>query len=314
MSLARTIGLAAMVAAIAAAPRDARAQAATATGSSPVVDPQHQPVLGEVEPTLHWHYPHFGIANYALTGASLAVAIGSSVAPVAPWRWSGATGLDETVRDSIGLQAFNARRTAADVSDVLLAGTLTFPFLFDALTTAWSRRGSGTVAQQMMAIDLETLAVAGAVTSLTSSLVSRERPYATNNLCETQLGPTHRDCQLEFRFRYRSFFSGHTSLSFTAASLVCMHHLNLHLYGGSGDTAACVAAMTAASATGTLRVMADVHYATDVLAGAAMGTLIGLGVPWLFHYRHKTPHTHGALAPNVSIVPNPTGVSLVGTF
>ena len=38
-------------------------------------------------------------------------------------------------------------------------------------------------------------------------------------------------------------------------------------------------------ATAILRVAADMHWATDVLAGAAAGTLIGGGLPALLHPR-----------------------------
>ncbi|HET9554449.1 MAG TPA: hypothetical protein VFP50_15910 [Anaeromyxobacteraceae bacterium] len=39
--------------------------------------------------------------------------------------------------------------------------------------------------------------------------------------------------------------------------------------------------MAGAAATGWLRVAADRHWATDVLAGAAAGTTVGLVVPLL---------------------------------
>jgi membrane-associated phospholipid phosphatase len=38
-----------------------------------------------------------------------------------------------------------------------------------------------------------------------------------------------------------------------------------------------------ALATGYFRVAADRHWATDVISGWVMGTIIGAGVPWLFH-------------------------------
>jgi membrane-associated phospholipid phosphatase len=315
-ALSRAALVFALVACASALPQEASAQGpeGTATAQARPSDPQHYPVLAEVEPTIHWHYPRFDEREFAITGAALAVSIGAAVAPVPAWRWSGATGVDDAVRSAIRLGHYRARRAAADTSDVLLATTMTFPILFDALVTAWSRRGSGAVARQLMLIDLETMAVAGAVTALTSSLVGRERPFAAGGFCETEEGRNQRDCDPDLRFRYRSFFSGHTSMSFTAAALVCTHHAHLRLYRNAGDTAVCIAAMGAAAATGTLRMMSDVHYVTDVMAGAAVGTLIGFGVPWLLHYREPPPLRTGATGPSFSVVPNPTGVSLVGLF
>jgi hypothetical protein len=39
-----------------------------------------------------------------------------------------------------------------------------------------------------------------------------------------------------------------------------------------------------ASATGVLRIVADRHYASDVIVGAVMGLSVGYGLPWLLHY------------------------------
>ena len=36
---------------------------------------------------------------------------------------------------------------------------------------------------------------------------------------------------------------------------------------------------------GLLRIAADMHWATDVLAGAGVGTLVGMSVPLLLHQR-----------------------------
>lgn len=58
-----------------------------------------------------------------------------------------------------------------------------------------------------------------------------------------------------------------------------------------------------ASAVGYLRVAGDVNYATDVLAGAALGGLIGGGLPWLLH----RPEEAGA----VRLRPAPGGLALV---
>lgn len=60
--------------------------------------------------------------------------------------------------------------------------------------------------------------------------------------------------------------------------------------------AACATTLVAASATGVLRVVADKHWASDVLVGSAVGTATGLLFPLLLHY------TSGARPP-VAILP-----------
>ena len=97
-----------------------------------------------------------------------------------------------------------------------------------------------------------------------------------------------------------------------------MHHAHLPLYGSAaGDAAACAVALLAAGTTGTLRVVSDNHYASDVLLGAAIGLGSGLGLPWLLHYRGgATQASSDARRPGASIglLPGFLSGTLVGTF
>jgi membrane-associated phospholipid phosphatase len=70
---------------------------------------------------------------------------------------------------------------------------------------------------------------------------------------------------------------------------MCSHGLSMHLLGGAADATTCGVALAAAATTATLRVVSDNHYATDVLAGSAMGLLSGLAMPLFFHYRVPSP-------------------------
>jgi membrane-associated phospholipid phosphatase len=87
-----------------------------------------------------------------------------------------------------------------------------------------------------------------------------------------------------------SFFSGHTTIAATSAGLVCANHSRLPLWGHPvADASACALSSTAAVFTGVSRILADRHYATDVLAGFGFGFGIGYAVPVLLHYsRVKT--------------------------
>ena len=54
--------------------------------------------------------------------------------------------------------------------------------------------------------------------------------------------------------------------------------------------------------------------------GAAVGTLVGFGVPWLFHYRHGTPGKGKSSKSErdngfrVQLAPMGLGVGAMGTF
>ena len=52
------------------------------------------------------------------------------------------------------------------------------------------------------------------------------------------------------------------------------------------DLAACGVLLAATAGTAISRVVADRHYFTDGLMGAAIGFGAGYGLPWLLHYRY----------------------------
>jgi membrane-associated phospholipid phosphatase len=260
-------------------------------------------------PRLTWRWRRFSTAEFFVTGIAALTAVGGFVPNPDRGRWQGGIGFDEDVRDGVRLRTYHQRRTARDASDVLVALTVTYPVLADGVVTAGWYHDSPDVAEQMVLIDAEVLAVTSAVQSLTALVASRERPYGRT--CGKELDGDSRDCERDDR--HRSFFSGHASISFAGASLACIHHLHLPLYGGGPqDAAVCGVAYATAAATASLRVVGDVHYASDVTIGAAWGTLAGLGLPWLLHYRH--PVAERRRSASVQIVPYPGGIALGGAF
>lgn len=76
---------------------------------------------------------------------------------------------------------------------------------------------------------------------------------------------------------YRSFYSAHTALAFTALSAGAMT-LQYRYHFGVWPWV-----ITGALGTGVAvaRVLGGAHYPSDVLVGAAMGVLTGITIPWL---------------------------------
>jgi membrane-associated phospholipid phosphatase len=103
-----------------------------------------------------------------------------------------------------------------------------------------------------------------------------------------------------------SFFSGHTSLAFalatSAGTIASMRHYRL-------APLMWIAGLTLATISGYLRIAADRHYATDVLTGVAVGSAVGVAVPYLAH-RPREAAVHVALAP----LPGGQGLTLLGVF
>ncbi|HEY3497076.1 MAG TPA: phosphatase PAP2 family protein [Polyangiaceae bacterium] len=289
-----------------ATPARADEPAGTALVPVPVPAPDNAPAA-----PLTWKWSRFSAANYAvtLTGGAVTLAM-AIVKPVPQHKLMGGILFDEAARDAIRPDDITTRYAFRDASDVGVSLLVTWPFFADALTTAWWFRGSRDAAEQMALIDLETLAVAGAVQGITNVVVSRERPYGRD--CDTpELPGAALDCANSSRFR--SFFSGHSAFSFTSAALICVHHFKNDLLGAPWDAVSCAGGYGVAAATAFFRMTGDVHYASDVLTGAAIGTLIGYGVP-LLHYANETGAGARVGDLKLQLVPVGAGLGVAGSF
>lgn len=245
-----------------------------------------------------------------LTSTAVAVALAGAIAPPLTTGWKGPVGFDDNVRRVLRLSSYQARLDARDVSDVGLALLTSYPILVDSLLVAYWYRGSQDVALQMTLIDVEAMSVSAAIQGAANFFGGRERPYGQD--CGGAVPAQSIDCTSPSR--YRSFFSGHSALSFTSAALVCAHHLRLDLFESAADPITCASAMVVAGVVATLRVVGDMHYASDVLIGAAVGTAVGLGFPLLHHYRRAPPDETSSSGLNVRFIPSPFGGQLVGEF
>ena len=216
-----------------------------------------------------------GVSTFALA-AGVWLLVGNADEPL----WSSAAPGDTPFRDLLRARTDDGRRAAVVLSDVLWHSTWLHLLAFDGLITAWGIHGDSELASQLVFID--GLAIAGTtlVTMLSQGLFLRERPYGA--MCEDD--PEY-DMNCEGRERYRSFISGHSSVAATAAALTCVHHANIPLYGSpAADALGCAGSITFAVLSGVLRVVADQHFMSDVLAGWVVGALFGIGVPVLLHY------------------------------
>lgn len=108
--------------------------------------------------------------------------------------------------------------------------------------------------------------------NILKSLISRARPY-----CYYAFSGDERE-------DYRSFPSGHTVMAFTGAGFLTT---SLLILNPDSPWALPLAGVSIALATVTsvLRVASGNHYITDVLAGAALGSLSGVIIPLLHRQR-----------------------------
>lgn len=211
---------------------------------------------------LEWKHPKFSTVEYVATGTLLAGLGAAQLFLKAPeTHWRGGILVDQQMIALGRADSTDGEMKARRASDYLLYGMFAWPFLDAGVALA---RNSPEVAWQMSLINTQSHALNGLATFLVKRTVGRERPNESNN---------------------SSFMSGHASTAFTSAGLVCAHHSALPLYGNKyADTGACVTAMMAATVTGSLRVVGNVHYASDVFAGALVGLASGWLLPKIVHY------------------------------
>ncbi len=260
---------------------------------------------------LAWNpkWKKFRASEYVLTGVAGAASLSVFFLVKAPKQptWTHGILIDDDVRSALRLRNPKLRDDARTLSNWTAVANVLWVVAADSIVPAW--RGKSDVATQMLLMDAESFAFSTLLTTSLFSTVGRARP-------------SYADCQRDPNFdplcrsgTTSSFPSGHTNGAFTAAGLGCAHHLHLALYGDpTADTLACVGMITVASTTGTLRVMGDRHYASDVLTGALIGFAFGYGIPTVFHYGKASEGTQASLMVSPVGAGFPFGPTISGTF
>ena len=108
---------------------------------------------------------------------------------------------------------------------------------------------------------LESIAFAGAITSVLKSVIGRSRPY-------TEEGATHFR-GFQFKTETTSLPSGHTTVAFAVSSV---------LAGRIKNTFASIGLYSVATLTAVSRVYHDAHWASDNFLAAAIGASVGLAL------------------------------------
>ncbi len=185
------------------------------------------------------------------------------------------TALDRSTINSFDRGAtYRFSHTADQLSDVTLAGNVA---LIGALTL-----GTPTMRQEVKTIGvmfLETALLANGVQRSVKNIVQRTRPYAYN-----PDAPLADKLDRETR---QSFFSGHATNAFAAAVFTgntFSHYFPTSRY----RPLVWVGSLGLASATAVLRYEGGKHFPTDLIAGAAFGSLVGWVIPKLHEAKQQS--------------------------
>lgn len=202
-------------------------------------------------------------------------------------RWCEPPALDRHVRAQVVWSDPSAAGLASDVLVFAVPASLATADFF--LAGRDVRR-----ATEDVLVSMEAVALAAVTTQVAKFSVARRRPAAW--AAGVRTGPDDD----------RAFFSGHVATAFAAAGAF---GTVAKLRGYPEWPVVYAVGFAGAAAIGYLRMAADEHWLTDVLAAAAVGTTIGVGVPLLFHRGDQeskltiTPLLRGA-----------TGLGFSGTF
>ena len=306
--LARIVLALALAALVVAAPRTARA-----------TDPVKVKWSDDWRRVQLWE----GLNIIALTVGSSLIA-GEWDSQATP-KWRGGILFDDAVRSALRGRSLAVQQTAADMSDYFYKAGVLVPYFVDVYVVALGIHQSPDVALQMTLMNLQSLGLAGVVSLGAERAVGRGRPYVgdcgADGVVRDAAGrPLFNTCGSSGDSE--SFYSGHAAATATMAGLTCAHHQHLPLYGGGfADLAPCLTMMGVSAATGVTRLIADRHWASDVVIGWSVGTLSGYVLPSILHYGFRSDgpalavRSGGAVAiPTPQVYPGGAGVGMVGVF
>jgi membrane-associated phospholipid phosphatase len=210
----------------------------------------------------------------AVTAAAFALWIGSAAAKdrLAPSR----CGLCEPGRlDAWARDALRWRdvEPARDVSDLLAVGLLPAGVVAHQLLAA---RAAGDAAEGLvdLLVVAQAVAIAADLNQVAKYATGRARPVVGEGEPGRRSDPDD----------LLSFWSSHTSVAF---SLAAASGTVSSLRGYRSAPWVWAIGMGLAATTGYLRIAGDEHHLTDVLAGAAAGTAMGVALPRLLHGRER---------------------------
>lgn len=207
-----------------------------------------------------------------------AVSLGASLAlnhSIEPLTQAEISALNPDDINALDRKAVYRWSTSADhLSTVTLAGNFALAGLL-TIGTKPMRQDIKTVGVMF----IETMLIANGIERTVKGITQRTRPFVYNPSAPLDEKIT-RDAR-------QSFFSGHATNAFATA--VFTSEVFRHYFPHSKlKPVVWVGSLGVATATAVLRYEGGLHYPSDLLAGAAFGSLVGWGIPKLHEVKNKT--------------------------
>src|SRR5512137_1131748 len=204
-------------------------------------------------------------------------------------KWCNPGSMDGNVARSV---AWSNPKVANTISDI-------GQFVAPVAVLGWSilqgyRLNDPTAGWSSALLITEATSIAMLVNAVVKYAVGRSRPYVWMGHPELYGDPADYNV---------SFFSGHTTFTF---ALVVSAGTIFLMQGMPGAGWILGGGLVLASFGGYLRMAAEQHSLSDVLVGAAVGSLVGWAVPFLFH----RPRKPGEAPQAGALLPAPGGFAI----
>jgi hypothetical protein len=253
-------------------------------------EPAAEPAAESADPGYRTEWPEdvprFHPAEYAGT----AVLLGGSLALRFGARWPESPSLDGGLPGEERIFEALYPESDADVHAWNVVADIPFytSFAWSSLEPAvMAIAGGPDLGSQLFLMNLEGYAVTASVLWTTQFLARRRRPVDRH--CEDDSVEPLSDAPCDDPESVRSLIGGHTAVVATTATLTCIHHIELELYGGGfRDAIPCGLWIAGTFMTFTGRTVTGAHYLSDNLLGVGLGVAAGL-VPWSLHYARRQP-------------------------
>jgi len=228
-----------------------------------------------------------------LLSSALAINIGFD--NYATPRWRGPILADRVVHEGLRAETPTGIKVAGRISDALVGSLILTPLVVEP-TLIYLKSDDASAAGRLALINAQSMALVLFTTSAIKYAVGRQRPPLEKCWEDPYADPS---CE---KRETVSFPSGHSSMAFVGAGLICLNHEVFSPLGGAWDRVACYGALGAAASTGVLRMVAHQHYLSDVLVGAALGLAAGYLLPKVLYFGIRDDdallaENSGALAP-----------------
>lgn len=180
--------------------------------------------------------------------------------------------------DSIFARPYS--KTQDKISDILAAGLILSPaFLMITPAEEWFTIGTMYAETALMAYSLKCIG---------KYFISRQRPYMYFPGAPEDAVSSGDWCD--------SFPSAHATMSFATATF-STYVFAKYFPDSNWKYGVAAISYSAAIAISTLRITAGCHFLTDVIAGAAIGSLCGFLVPWIHTFNINNDKYNASISP-----------------